>query len=108
MSSGARIVAEGFAFTNEVRPDAKEEWLYVVAALFIGSGSPDSMAFDAFGDLCVTMIMSDHLLALTPEGDAPALPDDGNPQANAELAAHAEAGTLAMEVMARAHGTLAP
>ena len=25
-----RIVADGFGFTNEIRFDAKEEWLYVV------------------------------------------------------------------------------
>src|SRR5690606_27628347 len=27
--NGIRIVADGFAFTNEIRLDAKEEWLYV-------------------------------------------------------------------------------
>ena len=28
--NGLRIVADGFAFTNEIRLDANEEWLYVV------------------------------------------------------------------------------
>ena len=28
--NGLRIVAEGFAFTNEVRLDAKEEYIYIV------------------------------------------------------------------------------
>ncbi|SCX65824.1 SMP-30/gluconolactonase/LRE family protein [Variovorax sp. EL159] len=129
---GARVVADGFAFTNEVRLDAKEEWLYVVETAAkrvsrlkvaadgslsgrevfgppsLGAGSPDGIAFDAFGNLWVTMIMSDRLLAITPEGEVLELLDDGNPQANAALEAHAAAGTLTMEVMAKAHGTLAP
>ncbi len=29
-ASGIRIVADGFHFTNEIRFDAKEEWLYIV------------------------------------------------------------------------------
>lgn len=129
---GARVVAEGFAFTNEIRLDAKEEWLYVVETTAkrisrlrvqpdgslterevfgpssLGAGSPDGMAFDAFGNLWVTMIMSDRLLAITPEGEVIELLDDGNPEANAQLEAHAAAGTLTMEIMAQAHGTLAP
>lgn len=129
---GARIVADGFAFTNEVRLDAKEEWLYVVESAAkrisrlrvaadgslsgrevfgsstLGAGSPDGMAFDAFGNLWVTMIMSDRLVAITPEGDVLELLDDGNPEANAALEAHSAAGTLTMDVMAKAHGTLAP
>lgn len=129
---GARVVAEGFAFTNEIRFDAKEEWLYVVETMAkrisrlqvhpdgslagrevfgpssLGAGSPDGMAFDAFGNLWVTMIMSDRLIAITPEGEVIELLDDGNPEANAQLEAHAAAGTLTMEIMAQAHGTLAP
>lgn len=129
---GARVVADGFAFTNEVRLDAQEEWLYVVETTAkrvsrlrvaadgslsgrevfgpssLGAGSPDGMAFDAFGNLWVTMIMSDRLLAITPEGDLLELLDDGNPEANAALEAHSAAGTLSMDVMKKARGTLAP
>lgn len=129
---GARVVADGFAFTNEVRLDAKEEWLYVVETTAkrvsrlrvaadgslsgrevfgpssLGAGSPDGMAFDAFGNLWVTMIMSDRLLAITPEGEMLELLDDGNAEATAALETHFAAGTLTMDVMANAHGTLAP
>lgn len=129
---GARVVAEGFSFTNEIRFDAREEWLYVVETTAkrisrlrvapdgslsgrevfgpssLGVGSPDGMAFDAYGNLWVTMIMSDRLLALTPEGEVLELLDDGNPDMNAALEKHAAVGTLTMELMSQAHGTLAP
>ena len=129
---GARVVAEGFSFTNEIRFDAREEWLYVVETTAkrisrlrvapdgslsgrevfgpssLGVGSPDGMAFDAYGNLWVTMIMSDRLLALTPEGEVLELLNDGDPEANAALERHAAAGTLTMELMSQARGTLAP
>ncbi|MES2260894.1 MAG: SMP-30/gluconolactonase/LRE family protein [Pseudomonadota bacterium] len=129
--SGIRIVAEGFAGTNEVRFDANEEWLYVVESnarrisrLRIGEdglpverevfgpaeleGFPDGFAFDAHGNLWITLIMSDKLIALTPEGEVLTLLDDGNPEATAELNRHYEAKTLTPAIMARAKGTLAP
>jgi len=128
---GIRIVAEGFGGTNEVRLDAKEEWLYVVESnarrisrLRIrpdGSlgerevygpyhlpGFPDGFAFDSYGNLWVTLIMSDQLVAITPEGELLTLLDDSNPQATAELNRHYAARTLTPEIMAAAHGTLAP
>src|SRR6056297_1759118 len=87
----ARIVADGFAFTNEVRLDAAEEWLYVVETTgrritrlrVAGDGSLserqtfgpadhgafiDGIAFDAFGNLWGTHVMTDRLFAITPEG----------------------------------------
>lgn len=129
---GLRIVAEGFALTNEVRLDAREEWLYVVETtgkrisrlrvqgngsltnreIFgpadLGAGFPDGIAFDAFGNLWVTMVMSDRLLAITPQGDVLELLDDGDPSATAALERHFAAGTVPAEVMAAAHGTIAP
>ena len=128
---GVRIVAEGFDGTNEVRMDANEEWLYVVESncrrisrLRVrddGSltdrevygpsqltGFPDGFAFDAFGNLWITLIMSDQLIALTPEGDVLTLLDDSNPQATARLNQHYEARTLTPDIMAAAAGTLAP
>jgi sugar lactone lactonase YvrE len=128
---GIRIVADGFGGTNEVRLDAKEEWLYVVesnarriARLRIrpdGSlgdrevygpwhlpGFPDGFAFDAFGNLWVTLIMSDILVAITPDGELLTLLDDSNPTATAELNRHYAARTLTPEIMASTHGTLAP
>jgi sugar lactone lactonase YvrE len=128
---GVRIVAEGFEGTNEVRMDAAEEWLYVVESngrrisrLRVGEdgslshrevygpskldGFPDGFAFDAWGNLWVTLIMTDRLIAITPEGDVLTLLDDGNPEATAKLNAHYEARTLTPEIMMAAAGTLAP
>jgi sugar lactone lactonase YvrE len=96
---GLRIVADGFAFTNEIRFDAKEEWLYVVETtgmritrLRVGvDGSLtnretfgphrhgsfiDGIAFDEYGNLWGTHIFTDHIFALTPEGDMRILLDD--------------------------------
>ena len=129
-----RVVAEGFFFTNEIRLDAKEEWLYIVETtgphitrmrLHEGAqgvelkdrevfgpahlgGFPDGIAFDAFGNLWCTLVMVDQLIALTPEGERLLLLDDGNPQASQALLAHMAAGTVTAEAMMAARGTLAP
>lgn len=128
---GIRIVAEGFGGTNEVRLDAKEEWLYVVESnarrisrLRIQpngaltqrevygpsklEGFPDGFAFDTFGNLWVTLIMTDKLVAITPEGDVLTLLDDSNVETTRTLNQHYAAHTLTPEIMAATHGTLAP
>jgi sugar lactone lactonase YvrE len=99
-----RIVADSFGFTNEIRFDAKEEWLYVVettggcitrlrvderGALTdretfgpsnLGKGAwPGGIAFDSFGNLWGTMVYSDKLFVLTPEGDLRILLDESDP-----------------------------
>jgi gluconolactonase len=99
-----RIVADGFHFTNEVRFDGKEEFLYVVETtggcisrlkvdeggnlskreIFgptsLGTGAwPDGIAFDSYGNLWGTMVYSDKLFALTPQGDLRVLLDEGDP-----------------------------
>jgi gluconolactonase len=99
-----RIVADGFHFTNEIRFDAKEEFLYVVETtggcvsrlridgqgnlkdreVFgpsnLGKGAwPDGIAFDSYGNLWGTMVYSDKLFVLTPEGDLRVLLDEGDP-----------------------------
>lgn len=130
---GLRVVADGFAFTNEIRFDAAEEWLYVVETtrrcitrlrigagaavtareLFgpsrIGPGFPDGIAFDAFGNLWIAEVMSDRILAITPEGELlPPLLDDGDSDATQALAAAFDAGLNSAEIMLRAGGKLAP
>jgi sugar lactone lactonase YvrE len=132
---GLRVVAEGFRFTNEIRFDAKEEWLYIVETtgpnitrmridernpadvrlvdreVFGPShlgGYPDGIAFDSFGNLWCTLIMVDQLIAITPEGDKWVLLDDGDPQASSNLLARMASGTVRMEDMQRARGTVAP
>lgn len=128
---GIRIVADGFIGTNEIRLDAKEEWLYVVESnarrisrLRVqadGSlhqrevfgpanlgGIPDGFAFDSFGNLWITLIMAERLVALTPEGELLTLLDDGNPAAIENFDRHFWAGTMTPEIMATCKGTLAP
>lgn len=130
-SRGIRIVADGFMGTNEIRLDANEEWLYVVESngrrisrlrvqtdgslndreVFGPSdlgGIPDGFAFDAYGNLWITLIMSERLVALTPEGDLLTLLDDGDPVKVAAFDRHFCAGTMTPEVMASCKGTLAP
>ena len=105
-----RIVADGFHFTNEIRLDAKEEYLYVAETtggcisrlrvkedgslgereIFgpssLGKGAwPDGIAFDSLGNLWGTMVYSDKLFALTPKGDLRVLLDEGDPQKVADL-----------------------
>jgi sugar lactone lactonase YvrE len=103
---GPRVVAEGLHFTNEVRFDAAEEYLYVVETtggrilrfrvdeagelrnreIFgpssLGKGAyPDGIAFDAYGNLWGTMVYSDKLFAITPEGEEIVLLDEGDGEA---------------------------
>src|SRR5712671_4746740 len=100
-----RIVADGFRFTNEIRFDANEEFLYIVETtggcisrlrvdergevkdreVFgpanLGKGAwPDGIAFDSFGNLWGTLVYSDKLFVLTPQGDLRVLLDEGDPQ----------------------------
>ena len=100
-----RIVADGFHFTNEIRMDAREEFMYVVETtggrvsrlrvgqdgslthreVFgpsnLGKGAwPDGIAFDIVGNLWGTMVYSDKLFVLTPQGDFRLLLDEGDPK----------------------------
>ncbi len=102
--SAFHIVADGFRFTNEIRFDAREEFLYVVETTggcvsrlrvddegnlsgrevfgpsTLGTGAwPDGIAFDSAGNLWGTMVYSDKLFVLTPEGDLKILLDEGDP-----------------------------
>ena len=129
--NGIRIVAEGFCGTNEIRFDPREEWLYVVESTgwkisrlrvqpdgsltdrevygpaSLG-GFPDGFAFDTFGNLWITLIFTDELIALTPDGEILTLLDDSNPETKNRLFDHFHAGTLTPEIMGATHGTVAP
>jgi sugar lactone lactonase YvrE len=128
---GIRIVAEGFCGTNEIRFDDEEEWLYVVESTarrisrlrvlpdgrlthreIYGpsqlTGHPDGFAFDAYGNLWVTLIFCDQLIAITPQGDVLTLLDDCNPQTNAIYEQHYAAHTVTPDVLGPNHGTLCP
>lgn len=128
---GIRIVADGFVGTNEIRLDANEEWLYVVESnarrisrLRVqpdGSlrerevygpsdlgGTPDGFAFDAYGNLWITLILAERLIALTPEGEVLTLLDDGKPEQIAVYDRHFAAGSVTPDLMDATAGSIAP
>ncbi|MDR1541593.1 MAG: SMP-30/gluconolactonase/LRE family protein [Clostridiales bacterium] len=101
---GLHIVADGLHFTNEIRFDANEEHIYVVETTggrilrfkadskgdlakretfgpsHMGIGAyPDGIAFDSYGNLWGTMVYSDKLFAITPDGEFILLLDEGDP-----------------------------
>ncbi len=119
-----RIVADGFGFTNEVRFDAAEQWLYVVETTggcitrlridergnvaerevfgpsSLGKGAwPDGIAFDTFGNLWGTTVYSDKLFILTPEGDMRVLLDEGDPAKVDALEKQFFAGAVTEDVL---------
>jgi sugar lactone lactonase YvrE len=84
-AGGARIVADGLHYANEVRPDPSGQWLYVVetfgrrlrrfpirpsatlgpgeTVLSLGRGFfPDGFAFDEDGGLWITSLVSNRLV----------------------------------------------
>lgn len=130
---GIRIVADGFFFTNEIRFDAKEEWLYVAETCArrvtrlrvmpdgslrdrevygpssLGSGLIDGIAFDAYGNLWATMIFADRLVAITPEGELLTLFDDGDREASARFDAEFDrGGIVSAETMNATGGKILP
>jgi sugar lactone lactonase YvrE len=128
-----RIVADGFRFTNEVRFDAREEWLYVVETTGgcitrlridergevaeretfgptkLGTGAwPDGIAFDAYGNLWGTLVYSDKLFVLTPQGDMRVLLDEGEPAKVAALERQFFANQVTEDVLFATGNGVAP
>lgn len=128
---GIHIMADGFVGTNEIRFDAKEEWLYVVetnarriSRLRVHAdgkltdreiygpkdlgGIPDGFAFDSFGNLWTTLVHYDRLIAITPEGDVLTLLDDGDPVKVAEFEKAFFDGNMTPAIMGATAGSIAP
>ena len=130
---GIRIVAEGLRFTNEIRLDSAEEHLYIVETagrcitrmrvrrdgslsgreIFGPSklgryGFPDGIAFDEFGNLWGTLVMSDQIFVITPEGDFHIVLDDNNVPASEALARAFAEDRVTPEDMLACGGTIAP
>lgn len=128
-----RIAADGFHFTNEIRFDAREEFLYVVETtggcisrlradsagnlsgreIFgppsLGKGAwPDGIAFDSFGNLWGTMVYSDKLFVLTPNGDLKVLLDEGDPAKVEALEEQFLAGRVTEDVLFATGRGIAP
>ncbi|MEK9676790.1 MAG: SMP-30/gluconolactonase/LRE family protein [Rhodospirillaceae bacterium] len=130
--NGLHVVTDGLAFTNEVRLDANEEYLYIVETCGqrisrmkvtadgslsnretygpskLGHGGfPDGIAFDAFGNLWGTLIFSDQIFAITPDGDYRTILDDDNLAATEALEAAFVADEVTPELMLATGGTIA-
>lgn len=129
---GLRIVADGFAFTNEIRFDSREQWLYVVETTAMritrleirADGSVgrreifgpqshdafiDGIAFDSFGNLWGTHIMIDRVFAITPDGDLRIVLDDDNGSREGKALMDAFLRDEATpELMMACGGTIAP
>jgi gluconolactonase len=128
---GPRIVADGFRFANEMRLDAREEWLYVAETTGkritrlrvksdgslidreiygpanLGPGLVDGIAFDAHGNLWATMIFADRLIAITPERDVLTLLEDGDSEATARFeAAFATGNPVDFNILMACGGTI--
>ena len=126
-----RIVADGIRFTNEIRLDAREEWLYAVETcgpyitrfrvatdgalsnreIFgpTDHGAPiDGIAFDAYGNLWGTHVMVDRIFAITPEGDLRILLDDAPAAPSRALMDAFWKGQATPDLMLACGGTIAP
>jgi gluconolactonase len=131
--NGPRIVADNFKFTNEIRLDANEEWLYVAETCGkrvtrlrvqadgsltdretygppnLGRGLIDGIAFDTFGNLWATMIFADRIIAITPKGDMLELLDDGDPGGTALFEeAFASGLSVSSKILMQCGGTVCP
>lgn len=130
---GLRIVADGFRFTNEIRLDAREEYLYIVETcgqcitrMRVGKdgsltnreiygpaklgrfGFPDGIAFDSFGNLWGTLVMVDQVFAITPDGDFHIVLDDTNEKPALALEQSFAEDSVTPDLMLAAGGTIAP
>jgi gluconolactonase len=131
--NGLRIVADGFSFTNEIRLDADEAYMYIVettgqciSRMKVGQdgslsgrevfgpsklgkyGFPDGIAFDAFGNLWGTLVMVDQVFAITPDGDFNVILDDTNEETARALEQAFVEDRVTPDDMLAAGGTIAP
>lgn len=129
---GPRIVADGLYFTNEVRLDAEERYLYVAETMrsrilryrvrpngdlagpegfgpsSLGpDAAVDGFAFDTAGNVWVTTVLRNGLGIITARGDYHVVLEDPRPNALSTLVEKLAAGTLEPgDVMATAGATL--
>jgi sugar lactone lactonase YvrE len=124
---GARIVADGLHYTNEVKPDPAGTWLYVVETfgrrltrfriaadgrlrdrnsfLTLGHGGfPDGFAFDGAGGIWLTSLISNRLLWVQ-EGGVQTVLEDLNPEYLEEVERAFADGRMAREHLGLIPGT---
>ena len=129
---GIRVVADGLAFTNEIKLDANEEYMYIAETCgpkvsrmkVLPDGSltdyevfgPDNhgalidgIAFDSYGNLWGTHVFNDHIFAITPDGDLRIILDDDNgSEAGRAFLDAFWADEATPELMLAAGGSIAP
>ena len=124
---GARIVADGLAYTNEVRPDPSGQWLYVVetfgrrlirfpirangdlgpseVVFELGHGCfPDGFEFDVEGGIWITSLISNRLLRFHNDRLTTIIEDVNEPHVDDTERAFA-AGTMVREHLGPIPGT---
>lgn len=130
--TGIRVVADGLAFTNEIRLDANEQWMYIaetcgpkVSRMRVQSDGSltdyevfgpdnhgaliDGIAFDDHGNLWGTHVFNDQIFAITPEGDLRIiLDDDLGHQAGQDFIDAFWKDQVTPDHMLAAGGTIAP
>ncbi|MFZ0449411.1 MAG: SMP-30/gluconolactonase/LRE family protein [Desulfatiglandaceae bacterium] len=131
--TGLRIVTDGLSFTNEIRLDAEEKFLYIVETtgrrisrmevkpdgslsnreIFgptkLGEfGFPDGIAFDSYGNLWGTLVMADQVFAITPEGNFQVILDDSSKAPGLSLEQAFIEDHVTPDDMLAAGGTVAP
>jgi len=129
---GARIVCDGIYFTNEIRLDANEEYLYVSETMMshllrykvqpdgsltdkevfgpnsLGTAAmTDGFTFDADGNIWVTTILRNGLGIITPDGDYHVVFEDPREEILSTFEDKIKAGTaLPTDMIAAAGSTL--
>ena len=114
---GARIVADGLGYTNEVQLDAAGDWLYVnetfgrrltrfrvgptgdlsqrETVCDFGPGTfPDGLTFDNDGGIWITSIVSNRVIRVAPDGAQSVVLEDSDPAHLDWVEAAYEAGEL--------------
>lgn len=102
-SHGARIVADGISYTNEIRLDVENKYLYVVETFgrrlsqfqvdkngqlsnkktvsTFGHGIfPDGLCLDSEGGIWITSVVSNRLIRIAPDGSQHMILEDCDPE----------------------------
>jgi sugar lactone lactonase YvrE len=124
---GARIVADGLAYTNEALPSPDGAWLYVnetfgrrltrfrigadgalgareTVATFGPGTYPDGLTFDAAGGIWITSIVSNRVIRLAPDGTQRLVLEDCDPAHLAACETAYRTGTLTRGLLDHAGG----
>lgn len=114
---GARIVADGLGYTNEIQLDAAGKWLYVnetfgrrlsrfriladgtlkdkqIVTEFGMGTYPDGLTFDAEDGIWITSIVSNRVLHVSPGGDQRVILEDADPEHVASVEKAFQSGTM--------------